>query len=181
MTLQQIVALYSGLAYLAAAGVCIPTLKVLGPHYPSRLTAPRWMISVGVGYMVLLFFRAATILFPGQLVAVQEISWVTPMKATGDLILMLVILDAVLRWRAPPPLISRLLSIAAENGVTDKGIAEMAFAAPASAIADVTASEDQNHPYAGRRVVRLLMLGAAGAVIVAIVALVVLNSAAAAV
>lgn len=181
MTLQQIVALYSGLAYLAAAGVCIPTLKVLGPHYQSRLTAPRWMIAVGVGYMVLLFFRAATILFPGQLVAVQEISWVTPMKATGDLVLMLVILDCVLRWRAPPPLISRLMSIAAENGVSDKGIAEMAFATPATAIADSPASEAGDNPYAGRRVVRLAMLTGACLIIAAIVALVVMNSAAAAV
>lgn len=115
--------------------MCIPTLKVLGPHFPSRLTAPRWMIAVGVGYMVLLFFRAATILFPGELVAVLQISWVTPLKATGDLILTLVLLDCVLHWRAPPPLISRMLSIAADNGVSDKGLTEMAFAAPSTALA----------------------------------------------
>lgn len=176
MTLQHIVALYSGLAYLAAAGVCIPTLKVLGPHYPSRVTAPWWMVMVGVIVMVSLFFRSVTILFPGELVAVREISWVTPIKATSDLMLQVVILDCVLRWRAPPPLISRLMSIAAENGVTEKGIAAMAFATPATAIADASASEAASNGYVGRRIVRLMMLAAGVAAVVAIVGLIIATS-----
>lgn len=176
MTLQTTVALYSGLAYLAAAGVCIPTLKVLGPHYPSRITAPWPVIAVGVFIMVALFFRAVTILFPGELVAIKEISWVTPIKATADLVLQFAILDYALRTRAPPPLIERLLSIAASNGISDRGLTEMAFATPASLVADTAASEDRDHPQIGKRWVRVVMLTGAILLITAIVLAVVLNS-----
>ena len=179
MTLQEVVALYSGLAYLAAAGVGIPIVKILGPAFPSRITAPGWMIGVGVAYTILLFFRAMTILFPGQLVAVQEISWVTPLKASGDLVLMVVLLDCVLRWRAPPPLIERGIEIARRWGLPERGLVEMAFAAPATAIADTPASEDKDRPEVGRRVVRIVVLAAAVCVVVGIVAVVVANSAAA--
>lgn len=179
MTLQEIVALYSGLAYLAAAGVGIPIVKILGPAFPSRITAPGWMIAVGAAYTVLLFFRAMTILFPGQLVAVQDISWVTPLKATGDLVLMVVLLDCVLRWRSPPPLIARGIEIARRWGLPERGLVEMAFASPSLAIADAPATEDANAPEVGKRAVRIAVIAAAVAVIVGIVVVVIVNSAAA--
>ncbi|WGM31513.1 hypothetical protein [Brevundimonas sp. NIBR11] len=179
MTLQHTLALYSGLTYLAAAGVCIPILKVLGPLYPSRVTAPKWLLICGAVYMAVLVFRGVTILFPGQIVTLSAISWVSPLKASADLGLMLILLDAVLRWRSPPPLISRLLAIAARNGVSDKGLVQMGFEAPAVAAADYSASEDPHHANLGPRWMRLTTLIGAVALIAAIVATIVLNSSAA--
>lgn len=181
MDLSNLIALYSGLAYLAAAGVCIPIIKILGPAHPTRITAPGWMIAFAVFYMVVLFFRAQTILFPGDLVSIATISWVTPVKATGDLGLVIIILDLVMRYRAPPPLFGRLLQLAARNGVSDKGLREMAFAAPAVATPHgVTASEDRDNAQIGGRKTRLAALILAGSAVFAIVAFVLLNSAAAA-
>ena len=179
MTLQSLLALYSGLTYLAAAGVCIPILKVLGPLYPSRVTAPRWMLYWGAGYMAVLLLRGLTILYPGQIVTLSAISWVSPLKATADLVLMLILLDAVLRWRSPPPLISRLLAIAARHGVSDRGLVQMGFEAPGLAVADYSASEDPNSAAAGNRLVRLLVLGGSVLVIGGILAVIILNSGAA--
>lgn len=178
MTLQQAIALYSGLTYLAAAGVCVPILKVLGPQYPSRVTAPKWFICVGAMYMAVLFFRGMTILFPGQIVTLSAISWVSPLKATADLMLMIVLLDVVLRWRSPPPLIERLITIAARHGVSDQGLIKMGFEAPGVATADYSASEDRNSPAVGKRWVRLSVLFGCVATIAAIIGVVVLNSAA---
>lgn len=180
MDLSNLSALYSGLAYLAAAGVCIPIIKILGPAHPTRITAPPWLIGFAVFYMAVLFFRSMTILFPGEIVSVATISWVTPLKATGDLCLVIIILDLVLRYRAPPPLFGRLMQLAARNGVSDKGLREMAFAAPAVATPHgPTASEDPDNIQIGGRKTRLTVLGVSGAVVVIIVAFVVLNSAAA--
>lgn len=179
MTLQQAIALYSGLTYLAAAGVCVPILKVLGPQYPSRVTAPKWFICVGAVYMAVLFFRGMTILFPGQIVTLSAISWVSPLKATADLMLMIVLLDVVLRWRSPPPLIERLITIAARHGVSDQGLVKMAFEAPGVATADYSATEDPNAPATGRRWVRILVLLGASALIAVVGLSIILNSAAA--
>lgn len=176
MTLQHALALYAGLTYLAAAGVCIPILKVLGPLYPSRVTAPKWLLACGAAYMAVLIFRGVTILFPGQIVTLSAISWISPLKATADLGLMLILLDATLRWRSPPPLITRLLAIAARNGVSDRGLVQMGFEAPASAAADYSASEDPNHLNQGPRWLRMIILLGAGAVISAIMVVIMLNS-----
>lgn len=180
MTLQEAVALYSGLTYIAAAAVCVPIVKVLGPLYPTRITAPWPFIVCGAIYMGVLFFRGVTILFPGQIVTLSAISWVSPLKATADLMLMLFILDYVLRRRSPPPLIGRLIQIALGSGMSERGGVQMAFEAPAMAIADAPASEDPNHLQIGRRWVRVLMLCGAAAVLASLILLMTLNSAASA-
>ncbi len=178
MTMQEAIALYSGLTYIAAAAVCVPIIKVLGPLYPSRITAPLPFIICGAVYMAVLFFRGVTILFPGQVVTLSAISWVSPLKSTADLMLMLFILDYVLRRRSPPPLIERLIKIGQQFGMSEKGVVQMAFEAPALAIADLPASEDPDHPQIGRRWLRLMMLGGAVAVLTAVILLLTLNSAA---
>lgn len=176
MTLQEAIALYSGLTYIAAAAVCVPIIKVLGPLYPSRITAPLPFIICGAVYMGVLFFRGVTILFPGQVVTLSAISWVSPLKATADLMLMLFILDYVLRRRAPPPLITRLIEIGQKFGMSERGVVQMAFESPSLAMADTPASEDPNHPQIGSRWVRLLMLAGAAAVLASLVLLLTLNS-----
>ena len=167
MTLQEAIALYSGLTYIAAAAVCVPIIKVLGPHYPSRLTAPLPFIICGAVYMGVLFFRGVTILFPGQVVTLSAISWVSPLKATADLMLMLFILDYVLRRRSPPPLISRLIEIGQKFGMSES---------PALALADMPASEDLDHPQIGKRWIRLLMLAGAVTVLGCVILMLTLNS-----
>lgn len=176
MTLQEAIALYSGLTYIAAAAVCVPIIKVLGPHYPSRLTAPLPFIICGAVYMGVLFFRGVTILFPGQVVTLSAISWVSPLKATADLMLMLFILDYVLRRRSPPPLISRLIEIGQKFGMSDRGVVQMAFESPALALADMPASEDLDHPQIGKRWIRLLMLAGAVTVLGCVILMLTLNS-----
>ena len=178
MTLQEAIALYSGLTYIAAAAVCVPIIKVLGPLFPSRITAPLPFIICGAVYMGVLFFRGVTILFPGQVVTLSAISWVSPLKATADLILMLFILDYVLRKRSPPALIQRMIEMAKRSGVSDRDAIRMAFEAPAMAVADLPASEDPNHPQVGRRWLRLAMLGGAIIVLASLLLLMTLNSAA---
>lgn len=176
MTLQEAIALYSGLTYIAAAAVCVPIIKVLGPLYPSRITAPLPFIVCGAIYMGVLFFRGVTILFPGQVVTLSAISWVSPLKATADLMLMLFILDYVLRRRAPPPLITRLIEIGQKFGMSERGVVQMAFESPSLAMADTPASEDPDHPQIGPRWVRVLMLVGAGAVLLSFVLFLTLNS-----
>ncbi|WP_295226974.1 hypothetical protein [uncultured Brevundimonas sp.] len=176
MTLQEAIALYSGLTYIAAAAVCVPIIKVLGPLYPSRITAPLPFIICGATYMGVLFFRGVTILFPGQVVTLSAISWVSPLKATADLMLMLFILDYVLRRRAPPPLITRLIEIGQKFGMSERGVVQMAFESPSLAMADTPASEDLDHPQIGPRWVRVLMLVGAGAVLASFVLFLTLNS-----
>lgn len=176
MTLQEAIALYSGLTYIAAAAVCVPIIKVLGPLFPTRITAPLPFIICGAVYMAVLFFRGVTILFPGQIVTLSAISWVSPLKATADLMLMLFILDYVLRRRAPPPLISRLIEIGQKFGMSERGVVQMAFESPSLAMADAPASEDPDHPQVGRRWVRLFMLFGAGAVLTSFVLFLTLNS-----
>lgn len=176
MTLQEAIALYSGLTYIAAAAVCVPIIKVLGPLFPSRITAPWPFIICGAIYMVVLFFRGVTILFPGQVVTLSAISWVSPLKATADLMLMLFILDYVLRRRAPPPLITRLIEIGQKFGMSERGVVQMAFESPSLAMADTPASEDLDHPQIGPRWVRVLMLVGAGAVLASFVLFLTLNS-----
>lgn len=178
MTLQEAIALYSGLTYIAAAAVCVPIIKVLGPLYPSRITAPLPFIVCGAVYMGVLFFRGVTILFPGQVVTLSAISWVSPIKSTADLMLMLFILDYVLRRRSPPPLIERLIEIGQKFGMSERGVVQMAFEAPAMAVADVPASQDPDHPQIGKRWVRVAMLGGAIVVLASLILLLTLNSAA---
>lgn len=174
MTMQQIITLATGLTYLVAAGVSVPAVRLLGRTYRTQITAHPAIIGFGLFYMVMLWWRAVTLLFPGELVETGKISIVAPAFALAILGLNVLILDHILRLRAPPPLVERILRIAARHNMPDRAMAEMAFAMPAATIGEQPMEDDEERQCPRTR--RLIVMTAATLLAMAVVAIVLSSS-----
>lgn len=164
MTAHDWMVLATGLIFLSAGAVLSQVFRLLGPTYHTKVTA-HW--SVRAFFFLSTFVlvaRGLSLVFPGRAFAVQHMSGLVPASAVVTLGLSLILLEWVMRDRAPPPWTERLLGLAARRGVSDQVLTEMAFALPTEPYG-LPASEHQPC-----RLIRLGMIAAAVAAIMAVVA-----------
>ena len=165
----------TALIFIASAGCVAQIGRLLSPTYGTRLNAHiGWRILLWLGAVILLG-RAVTLLFPGEAFAVHHM---TPMVTLGGLVtlgLALWKLDDVMRENDPPPWSVQIMRLVAATGWTWL-IARTAMVTSQAIVGDEAPSDLRDPAQAGR----LVMMFAAGAVIAAVVALIVLNSPAAA-
>jgi hypothetical protein len=100
---------YTGLSFVISAMVLLAVGRLSGPTYHTKVNAPPWVIGFFFLASAILFWRASTILFPGDLVDVSRMSWVAAAEASVVAGLSVFILNITLRDRAPPPIFERLL------------------------------------------------------------------------
>lgn len=164
MTAHDWMVLATGLVFLSAGAVLSQVFRLLGPTYHTKITA-HWVVrGFFFASTLILVARGLSFVFPGRAFAVQHMSALVPASALVVLGLSLVLLEWVMRDRAPPPWTERLLGFAVRRGVSDQVVAEMAFALP---------PEPHGRPASERepcRCVRLCMMTGAGLVILIIVA-----------
>lgn len=173
MTLDHLNAVFTGLTYFAA-GMCLGVVvRLLGPTYHTKVTAPRWVILFfGVCSGVLLW-RGLTILFPGRLVDVTGISLVAPVTALTVLGLCLFILDFIMGDRSPPPLFSRYFSWAIRRGAGEEDLVKAAFSLP-PAIHNAAPPEAQINRCSRRA--RLIVLSGGAAAILSLLGVLAVNA-----
>lgn len=167
MTAHDWMVLATGLVFLGAGAVLSQVFRLLGPTYHTKVTA-HWGVR---GFFFLSTFvlvaRGLSFLFPGRAFAVQDMSPLVPASALVTLGLSLVLLEWVMRDRAPPPWTERLLGFAARRGVSEETMSELAFVLPPEPHGR-SASEHQPC-----RFVRLGMMAGAAALILIVVGVVV--------
>lgn len=101
----------TGSLFIISAMLLLAVTRLMGPTYHTKVNGRPWTIAFFFVCAAILFWRASTILFPGEIVDVSKISWVAPAEAAVVLGLCTFILDVILRDRAPPPLLERLLGL----------------------------------------------------------------------
>ena len=107
MTLDHLTPIITGLLYIAACMNLTVVLRLLGPTYHTKISAPFWVSGFFFVSSVGLLWRGVTLLFPGKLVDVTGLSLIAPFTALIVLGLTTFILDFVMGDRSPPPLFSR--------------------------------------------------------------------------
>nr|WP_314431391.1 hypothetical protein [uncultured Brevundimonas sp.] len=166
MTAHDWMVLATGLVFLGAGTVLSQVFRLLGPTYHTKVTA-HWSVR---GFFFLstavLVARGLSFIFPGRAFAVQHMSLLVPASAVVMLGLSLILLEWVMRDRAPPPWTERILGLVARRGVSDETVAELAFALPPEPHGR-SASEHQPC-----RVVRLGMMAGAAVLILIVVGVV---------
>lgn len=172
---QGLLIIVTALIFIASAGCVAQIGRLLSPTYGTRLNAHiGWRILLWLG-AVILIGRAITLLFPGEAFAVSRM---TPMVTLGGLVtlgLSLWKLDDVMRENDPPPWSVQIMRLVAATGWTWL-IARTAMMTPAATVGDEPPSDHRDPTQAGRMMIMVM----AGAVIAAVVAMIVLNSPAAA-
>jgi len=130
MTAHEWMVLATGLIFLSAGAVLSQVFRLLGPTYHTKVTA-HWTVR---GFFFLstavLVARGLSIIFPGRAFAVQHMSVLVPASAIVLMGLSLILLEWVMRDRAPPPWTERILGLVARRGASDEAVAELAFALP---------------------------------------------------
>lgn len=167
------IALFTALGYLVAAGFALPAVHFLGPRYATHTTAHPAMIAFGVFYTLALFFRAVSILFPGELVAPLSMSPIAPLIPWTLVVLNGLLLDFIMRHRAPPPLMERVVRFFLRRTGDAETAIKLAMALPAAAAGDVPSDEPCREM---RRTYRVAVLIGGGLALAAIVLVVVLSS-----
>lgn len=172
---QGLLIIVTALIFIASAGCVAQIGRLLSPIYGTRLNAHiGWRILLWLGAVVLIG-RAVTLLFPGE---AFEVHRMTPMVTLGGLVtlgLALWKLDDVMRENDPPPWSVQIMRLAAATGWTWL-IARTAMVTPAATVGDEAPSDYRDPAQTGRLVIMI----ASGVVIAAVVAMIVLNSPAAA-
>lgn len=172
---HSVLVIVTALIFIAAGAVLGQIGRLLHPSYATRQTARLgWRCLIWFGGLCLLA-RAWTLLFPGEVVAVERM---TPMVTFSGLVVLglaLWKLDDVMRENDPPPWSVQLIRLAMLVGVKPL-VAGTALAVPPAAVGD---EPPPDHPEPHQRE-RTAMMIAAALVIAGVVAFVVLNSPAAA-
>lgn len=172
--MQANIALLTGLGYLAAAGFAVPAVKVLGPSYRTHATVHPGLIGFGVFYALVLLFQGVTVLFPARAGAVEALSLFAPLLAWTLVVLNALLLDFIMRHRAPPPLFERIIRWVIGRSLGDEAVEALAFALPPANVGDVPSDE----PVHGEmpRSQRVLILLVSAALLAAVVWVVVASS-----
>lgn len=173
------VALSTGLGYLVATGFAACGVNFLRARYDKMATVGKWSLGVGIIYAVVLFFRGLTILFPGEAVKVEALSLIAPVLPWTLVVVNATILDHIMRHKAPPPLMERIVRLFLMLTGNPRLATEAAFAIPQAAVGDVPSDEPVKAEMA--RPHRLAVLILAALVLAGIIAIVVLSSPVAAV
>jgi len=130
MTWAHLTVIATGLLYVGASMALGVVVRLLGPTYHTKVTAPLWIVVFFALAAVSLLWRGVTLLFPGELVDTDRISLVAPLTAVVVVGLCLFVLDYVMGDRSPPPLFNQWFSWALKRRVTEDGIVHAAFALP---------------------------------------------------
>ena len=152
MTLDhdRITAILTGMSYLASGMSLGVVVRLLGPTYHTKVTAPLGVIGFFFLCSVGLLWRGVTLLFPGRLVDTAGMSMVAPMTGLIVLGLCVFILDLIMGDRSPPPLFGKYFGWAIRRRVEERELIEQAFAMnPAMHVA---APPDAQITRTGRRV-----------------------------
>lgn len=120
----------TGLMFVASSMALGVVVRLLGPTFHTKVTAP-WPV---IGFFFIasagLFWRGVTFLFPGDLVSTDQMSLIVPLEAAIVLGLCVVILDWVMGDRAPPPLLFRYFGWAIRPRLSDERLTDLAFTLP---------------------------------------------------
>ena len=168
MIAAQLIVVLTGLLYVGASMALGVVVRLLGPTYHTKVTAPWPVIAFFALAAALLLWRGVTILFPGHLVDTTGMSLVATATAAVVVGLTLFILDFVMGDRSPPPLFSRYFGWAVRHGLDDAIIASTFDKAPAMHLAAPPAAQITR---CGRKT-RLFVLTSAAAVILTILGVV---------
>jgi hypothetical protein len=168
------IALFTALGYLVAAGFALPAVHFLGPRYTTQTTARPAIIAFGVFYTLALFFRAVSILFPGEVVTTAAISPIAPLIPWTLVVLNGLLLDFIMRHRAPPPLMERVVRFFLRRTGDAETAIKLAMALPTAAVCDVPSDEPCRSEM--KRTYRVAVLIGGGLALAAIVLVVVLSS-----
>lgn len=165
MTLHDLMVTATGLVFLAAGVFNGMTFQLLGRAYENKLSVPFWLRLPFVLIGLVLSGRGVSLIFPGPALRVDQMSPWVPGTALAVLVLSGIILDFVLRERAPPPLVERFLRLALRRGIAPETVAALAMDLP-------TAS----YRLGGRinrcgRKTRLIVMGLASVAILCVVVL----------
>lgn len=165
----------TGLMFVASSMSLGVVVRLLGPTFHTKVTAP-WPV---VGFFFLasagLFWRGVTFLFPGDLVSTDRMTPIVPLEALIVLGLSIFILDWVMGDRAPPPLLFRYFGWAIRPRLSDERLAQLAFDLPPAL--HVAAPADAQINRTGRKT-RLFVLTAGALVILAALGLIAASAAA---
>lgn len=172
--MQANIALLTGLGYLAAAGFAVPAVKVLGPSYRTHATVHPGLIAFGVFYALVLLFQGVTVLFPARPSPIAAMTLLAPLVAWTLVVLNALLLDFVMRHRAPPPLFERIIRWVVGRAVSDEAVTALAFALPPANVGDVPGDEPSRCEMS--RSQRVLILMATAIVLAALVWVVVASS-----
>lgn len=116
MTAHDWMVLATGLVFLSAGAVLSQVFRLLGPTYHTKITAHWAVRGFFFASTLILVARGLSFVFPGRAFAVQHMSVLVPASAVVVLGLALVLLEWVMRDRAPPPWTERLLGFAVRRG-----------------------------------------------------------------
>ncbi|WP_332657380.1 hypothetical protein [Brevundimonas sp.] len=134
----------AGLLWMTAGTVLLEVSRILGPSFHTKVTVHiGWRILTWIAGLIC-FIRGMTLLFPGKLVEVSRISAMAPLGALVVCGLSLVVLDWVMRDRAPPPWSVQMMRLAAVLG-TSGPIKFAAMAVPPAAVGDMPPVDEPHH------------------------------------
>lgn len=130
MNAHDLAVILTGLLFLADAAVALAIWRLLGVTFHTKTTAPWPVRGFFFAAVFVLGWRSLSLLFPGAAMQTNLMSPAVPATAAVVLGLEVFILDVVMRDRAPPPLVERLLQLVQRQGADADTIAAVAFAAP---------------------------------------------------
>lgn len=134
----------AGLFWMGSGTVLLEVSRILGPSFHTKVTVHvGWRVVTWVA-AIICFVRGMTLLFPGKLIEVSRISVMAPLGSMVVLGLSLVVLDWVMRDRAPPPWSVQMMRLAAVLG-HNSPIKFAAMSLPPAAVGDLPPVDEPNH------------------------------------
>lgn len=160
---DHLTTIVTGLTYIAASMSLAVVVRLLGPTYHTKVTAP-WPV---IGFFFVssagMLWRGVTLLFPGRMVDTSGMSLIAPSTALIVLGLSLFILDFIMGDRSPPPLFDRYFSWAVRRKLDEDLIVRAAFDLPPAMHTAAPAGAQINR--CGRKQRLFVLTGAALAIL----------------
>lgn len=140
MSLGQIFVMVAGLEWIVSAILLREISRLLGPSFHTTKTVNAVWRVLAFAAALICFVRGLTLWFPGQLVETSRISVMAPLGGLVPLGLSAVVLDWVMRDRAPPPWSETILRLVGLIGLNGPVKVAAMLTAPA-AIGDVAPTD----------------------------------------
>lgn len=178
MIAHFLMVIYTGTAFLIAGAVLLEICRLLGKAYENKASASMAWRALHFAGAVVLFGYGCMVLFPGRALQVQHMSIGLPLVGTVVAVGALAYLDHVMGEREPPKWTVQMIRVLTLLGTENLSRRAAFMLPPAPLDAPPAVDLDRGEEDGRTRLLRLLVLSGAIAIIVTIAGCILTTSAA---